>query len=876
MKRILSVTLLLLTLILLLTSCNIFNGNIVDSILNFHSYGEWKLTVDPTCDKDGEMARYCSCGEKETKPIPALGHTPSKAVIEDRIEPTYNSNGSYKEVVRCSVCNEKLSETLHTITMPSHIPGEAVTENVIEATCDREGSYDTVIYCSECKLELERVSHTTPKTEHTPDVAVRENVVEATCNSEGSHDTVIYCSDCNRELERVSHTTPKTEHTPDVAVRENVVEATCHSEGSHDTVIYCSDCNRELDRVSHTTPKTEHTPDVAVRENVVEATCHSEGSHDTVIYCSDCNRELDRVSHTTPKTEHIPALEVEENIIDSTCYSIGSKDLVVYCSDPACHTELQRNSVAIDKKAHTPLSAVDENTVDATCYSEGSYDRVIYCAICTTELSRTTTTLFKLPHTPATPVEENIVKAGCTVNGSYDEVVYCCVENCKFEISRSSIIISATGHNEVIDAAVAPTCTQTGLTQGSHCSVCRKVFVKQQSIAIIDHSYNEENVCTVCSFYLDGGLVFEPMGSSYSVISYTGNASTVKIPSLYNGKPVVEIGTYSFANNKYLTSVTIPDGVTRIGSDAFFGCSNLTSITLPDTLLSLEAWAFDYCPNLVYEQYDNAYYLGSPKNAYLVLVKTINKDIDSCEINPDTKFLYYSAFRDCDNLTTLTIPESVIHIGGYVFEYCDNLQYNEYDNAYYLGSDNNPYYALIEAKERWAITSCEINENTKLIAGRAFASCSKLTSIEIPEGIKSINFRAFECCYELTDVKIPDSVIYIEHEAFYHCDKLNSITIPDSVKVIGRSAFQSTPTNNVVLGSGVEKVDNLAFSGGSSNSKVYYNGTEDEWAKIYIEPSPSYMSGCKIDEYIRYYYSEEQPTASGRFWHYVDGVPTIW
>ena len=874
MKKLLSVTILLLVLILSLASCELLNGNI-DSLVNFHAYGDWTMSVKPTCEKDGEYARYCSCGAKESKVIPALGHTPTDAVIEDEVEPTYDTDGGYKEVVRCSVCKEKISETSHVIPMLKHNPGEPVKENVTEATCYREGGYDIVTYCLDCGEEVERIVHHTPKTEHTPSDIV-EDIIDSTCSSTGSKSYVIYCSvpECHAELEKDTIIIDKKAHTPADAVKENVVKSSCYSEGSYDSVIYCSDCSVEISRTNVTLAVIGHTFANAVEENRVDATCYSEGSYESVIYCSDCSVELSRTNVTLTKTSHTFANAVEENRVDATCYAEGSYDSVIYCS--VCSVELSRTNLTLQMIAHAPADTVEENKVLATCYAEGSYDDVIYCSVCSIEISRTGIVLQKIDHTPANAVVENKIPARCTVDGSYDEVVYCSSEGCHKELSRAKKVISALGHTELTVEAVAPTCNRTGLTQGSRCSTCKTVFVAQEIIPLIDHSYNAESICTVCGFYLDEGLVFQAMGDSYSVIEYTGSASEVVIPTLYNGKPVVEIGTYSFYNNKTLISVIIPDGVTRIGSDAFYNCSNLESIILPDTLLSLEAWVFYGCPKLVYEQYDNAYYLGSTSNPYLVLVKAINTDIESCEIAPDTKFLHYSAFRNCNNLTEVTIPESVIHISGYVFEYCNNLQYNEYDNAYYLGSETNPYYALIEAKEKWAITSCEIHEDTKLIAGRAFASCTKLTSIEIPYGITTINFRAFECCYELTEVKIPDSVVYIEHEAFYRCDKLNSITIPDSVHIIGRSAFQSTPTLNVVLGSGVEKVDNLAFSGGSRNSKVYYNGTEEEWNKIYVEPSPSYMSGCRIDEYIRYFYSEEQPTTSGRYWHYVDGVPTEW
>ena len=52
-------------------------------------------------------------------------------------------------------------------------------------------------------------------------------------------------------------------------------------------------------------------------------------------------------------------------------------------------------------------------------------------------------------------------------------------------------IVMALGHTEVIDPAVAATCTETGLTQGSHCSVCGEVLTAQKEISALGHTYGE-------------------------------------------------------------------------------------------------------------------------------------------------------------------------------------------------------------------------------------------------------------------------------------------------------------------------------------------------------------------------------------------------
>jgi len=183
----------------------------------------------------------------------------------------------------------------------NHTPGESVIENEVTPTCGKEGSYDEVIYCSVCTAEVSRTTHTIDKlTTHTPDEPVRENEVPASCKDEGSYDEVVYCSVCTAEVSRTTHTIDKlTTHTPDEPVRENEVPASCKNEGSYDEVVYCSVCTAEVSRTTHTTDKlTTHTPDEPVRENEVPASCTEAKSFDSVIYCTVCEIELSRSKET--------------------------------------------------------------------------------------------------------------------------------------------------------------------------------------------------------------------------------------------------------------------------------------------------------------------------------------------------------------------------------------------------------------------------------------------------------------------------------------------------------------------------------------------------------------------------------------------------
>jgi hypothetical protein len=90
-------------------------------------------------------------------------------------------------------------------------------------------------------------------------------------------------------------------------------------------------------------------------------------------------------------------------------------------------------------------------------------------------------------------------------------------------------------------------------------------------------------------------------------------------------------------------------------------------------------------------------------------------------------------------------------------------------------------------------------------------------------------------------------------EAFYGCENLTSIIVPNSVTSIGDCAFCREHWSCDYIES------------------IFYGGAEEDAKKIDME-----IDDCVDECTTWYYYSEEQPTKKGNFWHYVDGEPTVW
>lgn len=346
-----------------------------------------------------------------------------------------------------------------------------------------------------------------------------------------------------------------------------------------------------------------------------------------------------------------------------------------------------------------------------------------------------------------------------------------------------------------------------------------------------------------------------------------GKLSDVRLPA-----GLTAIGEAAFAECFKIMEISLPDGLAVIGHSAF-SATGIETIAVPESLTTVGKYAFndapitcslntagrvlskvgykklvsadapDFVVRVCFTETDEAYvvidrYTGSAAQA------TVPAAMDGLPVRE----IGDNCFWNCDGLTGVILPESLVRIGEYTFYSCDKLAevvlpngltsigYKAFPNCAGLESINLPMglesigtYSFLncssltakvypntvghaycvdngiqyETPDGFVVknkvlvaykgtdTNIEVPGNMGItaIGDSAFEECEDIVSIRLGEGITEIGNSAFRWCDSLESVELPDGLTDIGDMAFYNCVSLESIAIPDSITSVGSSIF---------------------------------------------------------------------------------------
>ena len=155
-------------------------------------------------------------------------------------------------------------------------------------------------------------------------------------------------------------------------------------------------------------------------------------------------------------------------------------------------------------------------------------------------------------------------------------------------------------------------------------------------------------------------------------------------------------------------------------------------------------------------------------------------------VNSGITYIGSSTFEGLDQLTSVSLPDTMEYIGWDAFSDCASL------------------------------TSIVVPEGIKVLYANTFARCTSLRSVKLPSTLEWINDCIFSGCTSLQDIVLPEGIDYIPWRMFDGCTSLRSVTIPGSIMSVSNDAFSGcTALTSVIFGGSRTDWENMTFNTGN-------------------------------------------------------------
>ena len=301
-----------------------------------------------------------------------------------------------------------------------------------------------------------------------------------------------------------------------------------------------------------------------------------------------------------------------------------------------------------------------------------------------------------------------------------------------------------------------------GSEDASVCPFCGKPFIVEKAIQNFNDTAPHDIDVEKASYDYDSDFVVERS----VLIRYNGyTKKDVRIPD-----GITVIGESAFQGMNNIESVYIPDGAELISEGAFSGCKNLQAIHIPDSLITIDREAFNGCMRL-----KNINFPDNLKNieagAFIGCTS-----LEAVTLPKELEILPWRIFEDCTGLKYVFIPKKIKTIEDYAFAECTSLEEVKFESLHYDDGTSEGIFriGMNAFKNCKNLSSITIPASTKTIAHNAFSIANGLRSVEFEMNsrLETIGDTAFVGCESLSSITIPASVTSVGSSIFFGCDNL--------------------------------------------------------------------------------------------------------